>query len=104
MIKDIAQRLSSKSMVVTRGRKGALVWNSRGEFVEIPSFAHNIVDRVGAGDAFFSVTSLAAAKGVPDEILGFIGNVVGSLAVEIIGNKKSINKASTKKYIAALMR
>lgn len=104
MIKDIAQQLSSKSMVVTRGRKGALVWNSRGEFVEIPSFAHNIVDRVGAGDAFFSVTSLAAAKGVPDEILGFIGNVVGSLAVEIIGNKKSIDKASTKKYIASLMR
>ena len=104
MIKDIAKKLDSKRMVVTRGRKGALVWNSRGEFVEIPSFAHKIVDRVGAGDAFFAVTSLAAAKGVPDEILGFIGNVVGSLAVEIVGNKKSIDKTSTKKYIASLMR
>ncbi|MFA4915037.1 MAG: PfkB family carbohydrate kinase [Syntrophales bacterium] len=104
MMKDISKRLDSTRMVVTRGRKGALVWNNRGEFVEIPSFAHNIVDRVGAGDAFFAVTSLAAAKGVPDEILGFIGNVVGSLAVEIVGNKKSIDKTSTKKYIASLMR
>jgi len=104
MIKDIAKKLESKRMVVTRGRKGALVWNSRGEFVEIPSFAHKIVDRIGAGDAFFAVTSLAAAKDVPDEILGFIGNVVGSLAVEIVGNKKSIDKTSTKKYIASLMR
>ncbi len=104
MMNDIARGLASKRMVVTRGRKGALVWNNRGEFVEIPSFAHNIVDRVGAGDAFFAVTSLAAARGVADEILGFIGNVVGGLAVEIIGNKKAIDKTSTKKYIAALMK
>jgi len=103
MMKDIAQRLGSTRMVVTRGRKGALVWNPKGEFIEIPSFASNIVDRVGAGDAFFAVTSLAAAKDVPDEILGFIGNVVGALAVEIIGNKKSIDKDSAKKYIASLM-
>ena len=103
MMKDIAKRLASTCMVVTRGRKGALVWNERGEFIEVPSFAYNIVDRVGAGDAFFAVTSLAAAKDVPAEILGFIGNVVGSLAVEIVGNKKSIDKISTKKYIGTLM-
>lgn len=104
LMNDIANRLASRCMVVTQGRKGALVWNNRGEFIEIPSFAGNVVDRVGAGDAFFAVTSLAAAKDMPEEFLGFLGNVVGALAVEIVGNKKSISKASLKNYVASLMR
>jgi rfaE bifunctional protein nucleotidyltransferase chain/domain len=101
---DIAEQLNSKRMVVTRGRRGAVVWNARGEFVEVPAFAQNIVDRVGAGDAFFAVTSLAACQGAPDEILGFIGNVAGALAVEIVGNKKSVDKNNIKKYVANLMK
>jgi bifunctional ADP-heptose synthase (sugar kinase/adenylyltransferase) len=104
MMSSIAKRLGCKCLVVTRGRKGALVLNNQGHFIEVPSFAQTIVDRVGAGDAFLSVTSLAAAQGVPDEILGFLGNIVGSLAVEIIGNKKSIDKPGTLKYIASLLK
>jgi len=104
LMNDIAHRLNCRRFVVTRGRKGALVRNDHGGFVEVPSFATNIVDRVGAGDAFFAVTALAAAQGAPDEVLGFIGNIVGALAVEVVGNKKSIDKMSTQKYIESLMK
>ncbi|MCX5805052.1 MAG: PfkB family carbohydrate kinase [Proteobacteria bacterium] len=104
MIEHIAQNLSCRQFVVTRGREGALVRNPTGDFIEVPSFAQNIVDRVGAGDAFFAVTSLAAAQLAPAEIIGFIGNAVGSLAVEIVGNKKSIDRQSTQKYISHLLR
>lgn len=78
--------------------------SSTGDFIEVPSFAHNIVDRVGAGDAFFAVTSLAAAQSAPSELIGFIGNVAGSLAVEIVGNKKSIDRPSMEKFITNLLR
>ncbi len=104
MMHNIAKNLGCKYFVVTRGRKGALVLDSQGHFIEVPSFAQTVVDRVGAGDAFFSVTSLAASQGVPDEILGFLGNIVGSLAVEIIGNKKSIDKPGTLTYIKSLLK
>lgn len=104
MMNKIGKKLDCKYFIVTRGRKGALVLNNQGHFIEVPSFAQTIVDRVGAGDAFFSVTSLAAGQGVPDEILGFLGNIVGSLAVEIVGNKKSIDKPGTLKYIASLLK
>jgi hypothetical protein len=50
------------------------------------------------------VTALAAALGVSEEVLGFIGNVVGGLAVEILGNKKPIDKMSVQKYITSLMK
>ena len=99
----IAERLKCKYFVVTRGRRGALIRSERGSFIEVPAFAQNIVDRIGAGDAFFAVTSMVALQSVNPELLGFIGNAVGSLAVEIIGNKKSIDKESTKRTIKNLL-
>ena len=90
--------------MATRGRKGCAISNGNGGFVKVPAFAQNVVDRVGAGDAFLSETSLASVQGVANEVIGFLGNVVGALAVEIIGNKKSIDKMSVKKYITSLMK
>lgn len=101
---EIAKKLNCSQFVVTRGRKGCAISNGNGGFVKVPAFAQNVVDRVGAGDAFLSVTSLASAQGVENEVIGFLGNVVGALAVEILGNKKSIDKMSVKKYITSLMK
>lgn len=100
----IVKKLGCSRFVVTRGRKGCAVCSENGSFVQIPTFAQKTVDRVGAGDAFLSVSSLAAVQGVPSEVLGFIGNVVGSLAVEILGNKKAIDKLSVQDYIVSLMK
>jgi bifunctional ADP-heptose synthase (sugar kinase/adenylyltransferase) len=104
MMTEMAKKLNCHQFIVTRGRQGAAICDHQGGYVSVPSFARNVVDRVGAGDAFFALTSLAAFLGVPNEILGFIGNVTGSLAVEILGNKKSVDKLSIKKYITSLMK
>ena len=79
-----------------------MVVGQQGELFQIPSFTTNIVDRVGAGDAFFAVTSMLSALNASNEVLGFIGNVVGSLAVQIMGNQKSIEKKSIVEFIDAL--
>jgi sugar/nucleoside kinase (ribokinase family) len=99
-----AEKLGCSQFVVTRGRKGCAVCDESGGFVQVPAFAQNVVDRVGAGDAFLAITSLASVQGAENEILGFIGNVVGSLAVEVLGNKKPIDKLSVQKYIVSLMK
>ena len=104
LMDQVAKQLGCAQFVVTRGRNGCAVWDENGRFVKVPSFAQNVVDRVGAGDAFLAVTSLASAQGTANEILGFIGNVVGSLAVGILGNKKSIDKLSVQKYIVSLLK
>jgi sugar/nucleoside kinase (ribokinase family) len=59
---------------------------------------------VGAGDAFLALTSLAACKGLPNEVLGFLGNIAGSMAVGIVGNMKYIDKMSAVKYITSMMK
>lgn len=104
MMDVIAKRLDCRSFVVTQGRKGCIIRSEEGRFIGVPAFAQKIIDRVGAGDAFFSITALAAIQSAPNEILGFIGNVAGALAVETIGNKKSIDKLSLKKYITSLLK
>jgi rfaE bifunctional protein nucleotidyltransferase chain/domain len=104
LMDPLAKELGVSRFVVTQGRMGCTVRGVNGEYVEVPSFAQNIVDRVGAGDAFFAVTSLAAVQNVPDEVIGFLGNIMGALAVEMVGNKKPVDKLNAKKYIVSLLK
>ena len=104
MMLNLAKKLGCLQFAVTRGREGCAICDEKGSFVQVPAFAQKIVDRVGAGDAFLSLTSLASLQGAPIEVLGFIGNAVGSLAVGILGNKKAIDKESIKNYITSLIK
>lgn len=100
---DIANKMNCNKFVVTQGRHGGTML-SNNEFLSVPSFAYNVVDRVGAGDAFFSLTSLAAVINIPDELILFMGNIAGCLSVETIGNKKPVTKSEIQKYITSLMK
>ena len=104
MMLDLARKLDCSRFVVTRGRRGCLVLSKGHRPVAVPALAHDVVDRVGAGDAFLSVTALVAQRAVSDETLGFLGNVAGSLAVRVIGNVKPVDKLSTKKCITAILK
>ena len=104
MITSLARKLDCDCFVVTRGRRGCVIGSKGDRFAQVPSFAARVVDRVGAGDAFLSITSLLARLGVDYEVLGFVGNVVGALAVGVIGNTKPVDKLSVKKYITSLLK
>ncbi len=104
LMTKLTNKIECSKCVVTRGRRGCSVLSKDGEYVEVPTFVRDVVDRVGAGDAFLSVTSLAAVQKVDCELLGFLGNVVGSLAVQVLGNKKSINRADVDKFITSLLK
>jgi rfaE bifunctional protein nucleotidyltransferase chain/domain len=104
MMEELAATLDCRKLIVTRGMKGCLARDSNGVIVEVPAFAQKAVDRIGAGDTFFSITSLAAAQGSPAEILGFLGSCAGSLAVGYVGNAKPLDRRSLEKYITALIK
>jgi rfaE bifunctional protein kinase chain/domain/rfaE bifunctional protein nucleotidyltransferase chain/domain len=104
MMEKIAMELDCENFVVTRGKKGCLIRNRNGTFLEVPAFAQKVVDRIGAGDAFLSVTALAAYLKASPEVIGFIGNVAGAMAVEVLGNQKSVDRMSLKKHITSLLK
>ncbi|HAS88422.1 MAG TPA: cytidyltransferase, partial [Desulfovibrio sp.] len=101
---ETGDRLKTKICLVTQGSRGCSLYNPASEFVRIPSFQSNVVDRVGAGDALLSISSMAACMGLHEELVGFLGNIAGSLAVQIMGNDRAIDKQSMRKYITATMK
>jgi rfaE bifunctional protein kinase chain/domain/rfaE bifunctional protein nucleotidyltransferase chain/domain len=104
IIERVAIDLGCPKILVTRGAKGALCYSREEGFVETPGFAIKTIDRVGAGDAVFAIGSLCAALGAPIDIIGFIGNAVGSEAVGIVGNERFIERAPLIKHVEALLK
>jgi sugar/nucleoside kinase (ribokinase family) len=71
--------------------------------VNAPILNSDVVDTIGAGDAYLSITGLLARQGAPAHEIAFIGNAVGAMAVKILGNKSYIEKTPLLKYIKALL-
>lgn len=104
LMQPLVQRMQTRHCIITNGRRGCLVSGQAESFVKVPSFATSVIDRVGAGDALFSIASLASYLDIPEEMMGFMGNVAGTLAVQVIGNKRSINKKDLLKSITSLLK
>lgn len=101
---DIADFMNCKGISVTRGVNGVLCFSKEEEFVSIPAFATQSIDRIGAGDAYLSLSSLCLSKGLPIKLAGFLGTLAAAMSVQIIGNQEPIRKASLLKYLIRLMK
>jgi rfaE bifunctional protein nucleotidyltransferase chain/domain len=104
LTEGLAQRLGTKYFVVTRGSQGCLIHERAAGLCTVPAFAIRVVDRVGAGDAVLGLTAPCAALGVPAQVLGFIGNVVGAEACTIMGHRSFIEPTSLFRHITSLMK
>jgi len=104
MVVQLANRMVCKSVMVTQGKHGTLLYRDGEGFIQYPSLAVRVVDRLGAGDAVLALTSLCAAVGMSGEVMSFIANVVGAQAVTIIGNNASIDRVQVLKTIESLLK
>lgn len=104
LVEDLARRLSCGTVMVTRGKVGTMLYRPKEGFEQCPSFAVKVVDRIGAGDAVLSLTSLCAASSWPTELIGFVGNLAGAQAVTIVGNSASISRVAMLKTVESLLK
>ena len=96
--------IDCKKFMITLGKKGCVLFENSVKTSELPAFTNSVVDTVGAGDAFFSVTSPFAMIGADNDDLCLLGNIAGALKVEILGHQKFIEKNKFTKYIETLMK
>jgi rfaE bifunctional protein nucleotidyltransferase chain/domain len=96
--------ISCDKFVVTHGREGCVTYRKGNSTVRIPAFTKTVVDTVGAGDAFLSITSPLAAAGGPMRLVGFVGNAAGAMKVGIVGHRAFIEKVPLMKYITTLLK
>jgi sugar/nucleoside kinase (ribokinase family) len=100
----VARELGAKTVCFTRGSSGSLVYGGEDQLVETPVFSREVVDATGAGDAFLSVTSLCVRAGFPPELVGFVGNAIGALAIRILGNRETVDPATFSYFVETLLR
>ena len=101
---QVAEHLACARATITRGNQGCLCFDQEHGFFEAPAFTSHIVDRVGAGDAVFAVTSLCVAQNAPMEIVGFTANVVGAQAVGVVANQRPIDRIQLLKHIETILK
>ena len=104
LILKTSKQLKCDKIIITRGHRGSLVYSKDEGFSSIPVFSTQIVDRIGAGDAYFSITSPCVFKHIPMEAVGFIGNAVGATKVLIVGNRSPVEPVPLFKYIITLLK
>lgn len=99
-IEDVIHKLVEgrcEKMVVTQGSKGATGYD-HGVFTKAPALTQNVVDTMGAGDAFFAVTAPMSKTGSMADLL-MIGNAAGALKTQIIGHRESVTKKALIEYM-----
>jgi sugar/nucleoside kinase (ribokinase family) len=104
LTRAVAQELDCSRITVTRGSEGCLCFDRVHGFTEAPVFSSHVVDRVGAGDAVFAVTSLCFAQDASTSLLAFVTNAVGAQAVGIIGNQRPVSKVPLLRHIQTLLK
>ena len=104
IMKKVAQTIKCENLIITRGSYGALCLTKKAGFISAPALATSVIDPIGAGDAFFAFTAPLVAMGVPQDLVVFIGNAVGALAVQIICNREPVDPIDLKKFITTILK
>ena len=103
LVDSLALRMRCENVLVTRGKAGTAFFSDQGES-HAPAFSTRVIDRIGAGDAVLSITSLCVAREAPLEVVSLVANAIGAQAVQIVGNRSSIERVSTLKFIDSLLK
>ena len=104
VVLEVSQKLSCSRITVTRGQDGCLCYSEEEGFFEVPAFASQVVDRMGAGDTVLSVTALCVAQGAPTEVVGLIANAAGAEAVATVGHRTSLQRVPLLRHIESLLK
>ncbi|MEM8995478.1 MAG: PfkB family carbohydrate kinase [Acidobacteriota bacterium] len=103
MMTELAGQLGTFLFIVTRGKRGSLALGDGG-FHEAPALASRVVDRVGAGDAFFALAALATHAGASPALVSLLGNAAGAQGVEIVGNRHALDADRLRKQLTAMLK
>ncbi len=99
----LRKKLRAQYAWLTRGAVETIGLRDREAACLCPPLERDVVDTIGAGDAFFSVAALAAARQLPVDLATFLGQLAGAQAVKIVGNATPISKPTLLKSGMSLL-
>jgi bifunctional ADP-heptose synthase (sugar kinase/adenylyltransferase) len=102
-LKQLRGRLSASLGWLTIGSYGAMFVDKTDNTEIAPALTLNVIDTIGAGDAFFAMAGLCAAAEAPAEVGALLGNIAGALAANNLGNSQALAKGTFVKYASTVM-
>ncbi len=85
--KELAERLNSDSMMITRGEKGMTVYIAKDRKVfHIPTVAKEVFDVTGAGDTVISIYSAFIVSGLNELESAIVANASAGIVVGKLGS------------------
>ena len=101
----VARNVKATQFSVTRGTKGVMMFDAKTQtFHKVPALSSRVIDRIGAGDAFLSLSALCLGKGLDPEVAVFVGSVAAAMDVQIVCNREPIDPVGLKKYVSTLLK
>lgn len=92
-LKKMTRAFGCSEAWLTRGAEESIGFDAKeNRFFSMPPLENQVVDTVGAGDAFFAVVALAGATDTSIDLATFIGQLAGAQSVRIPGNQSSLRK------------
>lgn len=103
-LERLARQLSCSHAWLTLGSSGSLAWTPDGRSHACPAMTREVVDTVGAGDAFFAVAALCARAGADTLLASLLANTAGALATRYPGNRQAIARSDVFKNVRFLLK
>ncbi|MFH1850467.1 MAG: PfkB family carbohydrate kinase [archaeon] len=97
LISRLRERVAIPRILLTLGVRGCIYYDES-SCSEGPCLTNRIVDVVGAGDAVFAITSLLNYVRLDKDLLVFLANCIGAIAVNIIGNERPVTSEELIKF------
>jgi rfaE bifunctional protein nucleotidyltransferase chain/domain len=103
MFPKLMRKLQASRAILTLGADGVKVFDKQ-EIETVPAFATKVIDKVGAGDSVFAISSLLAFTHCPSMIIGLVSNIVAAHEIANLGHQAPLSLGDIKKQIRSLLR
>ena len=69
-----------------------------------PALSTKVLDRIGAGDSFLSLSGLCLGGNLSSEVALFVGSAAAALDVQVVCNREPTIPVNLYKYIGTLLK
>lgn len=91
-LNELEAFIQYKKLFITLGSQGAVLYEGN-TFSTIPALVTKVIDPIGAGDAFFSLASLAAYLNYSPELSLLIPSLSSAMNTQWLCNEKSVTRS-----------
>jgi len=102
---NLSKEKNVKNLIVTKGSSGAVLYHkTKNKFYYTDAYAHNIVDKIGAGDTMLSLIGPCLKLNIDTDITLLISSLAAAQSVESLGNKYTVSKTQMLKTLENILK